>query len=515
MELGSPRRRETRALQTPGWSGRCPRASEVSRCRGRASSVSGVAETTWLDATAQADLVRRGEVRPKELVEAAIARIEAVNPRLDAVIRTRFDAARLEAEDDLPDGPFRGVPILLKDLGCMVEGEPTAFGLGPLRELAWPVTSYLAEQFRAAGFVPLGRTNVPELGTTVTTEPRSFPPARNPWDPGHSTGGSSGGSAAAVAAGLVAVAHASDGGGSIRIPASECGLVGLKPTRGRVSQGPLIGETWAGGVTDGAVTRTVRDAAGVLDVISERMPGEPYYAPPLPRPLVREVGADPGRLRIGVLDRPGMEGYLDDPECRAAVAGAARLLESLGHHVDESAPAAMSEQEFARHFNTIIAADAEATFRAFEMLLGRPIGEDEIEPRNAAYRRSGRELGAVAYLESRAWFGMWARRMADWWNDHDLLLTPTVGAPPPELGWFTAAGPEREGARIASFIPYTAQFNMTGQPAITLPLHWTPTGLPVGVQLAAAYGREDILIRVASQLEQAAPWSDRHPPVHG
>jgi amidase len=472
-----------------------------------------VAETTWLDATAQADLVRRGEVRPKELVEAAIARIEAVNPQLDAVIRTRFDAARLEAEGDLPDGPFRGVPILLKDLGCMVAGEPTAFGLGPLRELTWPVTSYLAEQFRAAGFVPLGRTNVPELGTTVTTEPRSFPPARNPWDPGHSTGGSSGGSAAAVAAGMVAVAHASDGGGSIRIPASECGLVGLKPTRGRVSQGPLVGETWAGGVTDGAVTRTVRDAAGVLDVISKRMPGEPYYAPPLPRLLVQEVGADPGRLRIGVIDRPGLEGYLDDPQCRAAVAGAARLLESLGHHIDESAPAAMSEQEFARRFNTIIAAETEETMRAFETLLGRPIGDDEIEPRNAAYRRAGRELSAVAYLESRAWFGMWARRMADWWNDHDLLLTPTVGAPPPELGWFTAAGPEQEGARIASFIPYTPQFNMTGQPAISLPLHWTPAGLPVGVQLAAPYGREDMLIRVASQLEQAAPWSERRPPA--
>jgi amidase len=196
------------------------------------SSVSGMTETTWLDATAQADLVRRGQVSPKELAEAAVARIEAVNPQLDAVIRTRFDAARLEADGDLPDGPFRGVPILYKDLGCTVTGEPTAFGLGPLREMAWPVTSYLAEQFRAAGFVPLGRTNVPELGTTVTTEPRSFPPARNPWNPGHSTGGSSGGSAAAVAAGLVPVAHANDGGGSIRIPASECGVVGLKPTRG-------------------------------------------------------------------------------------------------------------------------------------------------------------------------------------------------------------------------------------------------------------------------------------------
>jgi amidase len=470
---------------------------------------------TWLDATAQAELVRRGEASPKELTEAAIARIEAVNPQLDAVIRTRFDAARLDADGDLPDGPFRGVPILYKDLGCTVAGEPTAFGLGPLRELAWPVTSYLAEQFRAAGFVVLGRTNVPELGTTVTTEPMSFPPARNPWDLGRSAGGSSGGSAAAVAAGLVPVAHANDGGGSIRIPASECGLVGLKPTRGRVSQGPLIGEIWAGGTIDGAVTRTVRDAAGVLDVISNRMPGEPYYAPPLPRPLAAEVGADPGRLRVGVLDRPGMEGSLDDPQCRAAVAGAARLLESLGHHVEPSAPAAMFEEEFGRIFGTtIIAADTEAMLQAFEMLLGRPIGEDEIEPRNAGYRQVGRELGAVAYLQARAWLGMWARRMADWWNDHDLLVTPTLGAPSPELGWFTAAGPEQEGPRIASFIPYTAQFNMTGQPAISLPLHWTPDGLPVGVQLVAAYGREDILIRVASQLERAAPWSDRRPPVH-
>jgi amidase len=472
-------------------------------------------ETTWLDATAQADLVRRGEVSAKELAEAAIARIEAVNPRLDAVIRTRFEAARQEADGDLPDGPFRGVPILFKDLGCTVAGEPAAFGVGPMQDLAWPVTSYLAEQFRAAGFVALGRTNVPELGTTVTTEPRSFPPARNPWDTGRSTGGSSGGSSAAVAAGLVPVAHANDGGGSIRIPASECGLVGLKPTRGRVSQGPLVGEAWAGGVADGAVTRTVRDAAGVLDVISGRMPGEPYYAPPFPRPLAQEVGADPGRLRIGVLDRPGLDGYLDDRQCRAAVASAARLLESLGHHVAESAPAAMFEQEFVHHFTTLIAADSEATFQAFEMLLGRPIGENEIEPRNAAYRQAGRALGVVGYLQSRAWLSMWARRMADWWTGHDLLLTPTLGARPPELGWFTAAGPEQEGPRIVSFIPYTAQFNMTGQPAVSLPLHWTPEGLPVGVQLAAAYGREDILVRIASQLEQAAPWSDRHPPVHG
>jgi amidase len=313
---------------------------------------------------------------------------------------------------------------------------------------------------------------------------------------------------------MVPVAHANDGGGSIRIPASECGLVGLKPTRGRVSQGPLVGEGWAGATIDGVLTRSVRDSAAVLDVISGRMPGEPYYPPALPGPLSAEVGADPGRLRVGVLDRPGVEGYLDDPECRAAVAAAARLLESFGHHVEESAPAAMLEDDFKTHFNSIIAADSELLFQAFEMMLGRAIGDEEIEPRNAGYRRAGRALGSVPYLQSRAWMALWARRMAPWWEHHDLLLTPTVGAPPPELGWFTAAGPKAEGWRIASFIPYTAQFNMTGQPAVSLPLHWTQGGLPVGVQLVAGFGREDLLVRVASQLERAAPWADRRPPVH-
>jgi amidase len=476
--------------------------------------VTEVIDTTWLDATAQADLVRRGELTPADLVEAAIARIAAVNPKLDAVLRTRFDQARSEAAGSLPAGPFQGVPMLFKDLGCMVAGEATSFGLGPLRELAWPVTSYLAEQFRAAGFIPLGRTNVPELGTTVTTEARSFPPARNPWQTGHSTGGSSGGSAAAVASGMVAVAHANDGGGSIRIPASECGLVGLKPTRGRVSQGPLVAEGWAGATIDGAVTRTVRDAAGILDAISAPFPGDPYYAPPWPRPLTREVGADPGQLRIGLLDRPGGEGFLDHPECRAAVAGAGRLLESLGHGVEESAPAGMFDPDFIQHFTLVIAADTETTMRAFETALGRPISDDEIEPRNAAYRANGRGLGVVSYLQSRAWLGIWARQMAAWWTDYDLLVTPTVGAPPPELGWFTADGAEAEGRRVVSFIPYTAQFNMTGQPAVSLPLHWTPAGLPVGVQLVAAYGREDLLIQVAAQLEQAAPWAGRRPAVH-
>ncbi len=470
-------------------------------------------DTAWLDATGQADLVRSGEVSPAELVDEAIARIEELNPQLDAVIRTRFEQAREEVLGDLPDGRFRGVPFLLKDLGAVVAGEATAFGIGAMHSATMPVSSFLAEQFRASGFVVLGRTNVPEFGTAVTTEPKSFPPARNPWNREHSTGGSSGGSAAAVASGMVAAAHANDGGGSIRVPASECGLVGLKPTRARVSQGPLIGEAWAGGTIDGSLTRTVRDTAAILDTISAPMPGEPYYAPPLPRPLSEEVGRDPGQLRIGFLDRPGAGEYLDHPECCEAVAKACGLLESLGHAVEPGGPAAMFESELVPVFKVIVAADTEATFRAFELLLGRPIEDEEIEPRNVAYRQAGRELNAVEYLNARAWIGMWSRQMAEWWSAFDILVTPTLGAPPPPLGWFTNEGPDVEDQRIVSFIPYTAQFNMTGQPAISLPLHWSAEGLPVGVQFVSAYGREDLLVRLAAQLEEAAPWADRRPVV--
>ena len=437
-------------------------------------------------------MIRFGEVTPRELVDATIERIEKLNPKLNAVLRTRFDGARDDSESRISDGPFRGVPTLFKDLGGHIAGERTAYGVGPMASIRWRVTSYLAEQVRAAGFIHLGRTNVPELGTALTTEPRSFAPTRNPWDVNRSAGGSSGGAAAAVASGMIPVAHASDGGGSIRIPASFCGLVGLKPTRGRVSQGPLVGEGWAGSTTDGALARSVRDAAAFLDAISGRMPGEPYYAPALARPLREEVGADPGRLRIGVLDRPQGEGFLDDSQCREAVLNAARLLESLGHHVEESWPDSMFDLEFRRNFTTIIAGESETQLQNFEQMLGRPIRDDELEPRNLYYREWGRTLGATAYLQSKGWLATWTRSMAQWWTEYDLLLTPTVGAPPPELGWFTAGGAEQERQRIKSFAPYSSPFNATGQPAISLPLHTTPEGLPVGVQLAAPFGREDL-----------------------
>ena len=482
----------------------------------------GVTDTTWLDATAQADLVRSGQASPAELVEAAIDRIERVNPQLNAVLRDRFDDARGEAAGELPDGPFRGVPLLLKDMGCHLAGESTHYGTSFLREAAWcwPTESYLARHFRAAGFVPLGRTNVPEFGTTVTTEPDANGPARNPYDLGRSTGGSSGGSAAAVAAGLVPVAHASDGGGSIRIPASECGLVGLKPTRARVSQGPDVGESWAGATIDGVVTRSVRDTAAVLDAIGRPMPGDPYVAPPFARPLAHEVGAPVGRLRVGVLDVDPGERYLDDSQCRAAVERAGQLLEEVGCAVEPGTPDRMFDPRFGRSFTSTVAGDTALTISAFERVLGRPVRDDELEPRNAAYRAAGKRMNAEDYLGARHMLGRWTRRMAAFWaapedggRGFDLLVTPTVGAPPPELGWFTDGGPEQEGRRINSFIPYTAQFNVTGQPAISLPLHWTDDGLPVGVQLVAAYGREDVLVRVAAALEEAAPWADRRPAV--
>ncbi|SOE02263.1 amidase [Blastococcus haudaquaticus] len=479
-------------------------------------------DTTWLDATAQAELVRTGEASPAELVEAAIERIERVNPQLDAVVRDRFEQARVDATGGLPHGPFRGVPMLLKDIGCHVAGESTHYGTSFLRDAAWrwPSESYLARHFRAAGFVFLGRTNVPEFGTTVTTEATANGPARNPYDVSRSTGGSSGGSAAAVAAGLVPVAHANDGGGSIRIPASECGLVGLKPTRARVSQGPDVGESWAGATIDGVVSRSVRDTAAVLDAIGRPMPGDPYVAPPLVRPLAEEVGAPLGRLRVAVLDGDPGEAYLDHPQCRAAVDHAGRLLEELGCSVEMGTPDGMFDPRFGRFFTATIAGDTALTISALERALGRPVRDDELEPRNAAYRAAGKRMTAEDYLGARAVLGGWTRRVARFWapadldgQGFDLLVTPTVGAPPPELGWFTAGGPEQEGRRINSFIPYTAQFNVTGQPAISLPLHWTAEGLPVGVQLVAAYGREDVLVRVAGALEQAAPWADRRPAV--
>jgi amidase len=481
-------------------------------------------DLSGLDATASAELVRRGELSAAELVEAAISRIERVDPALNAVVRNRFAAAREEAAAGPPAGPFTGVPFLLKDLGALVAGQRTAFGTAVLQrvDVRWPVSSYVADAFHAAGLVDLGRTATPEFGTTITTEPTASGATRNPWDVGRSAGGSSGGAAAAVASGMVPAAHASDGGGSIRIPANCCGLVGLKPSRGRVSHGPIVGETWAGSTTDGALARTVRDAAALLDLLRRPHPGDPYIAPPVARPYADEVGVTPPRLRIGMLTGPGRRGAPEpDPECVFAVEAGARLLESLGHTVEASFPEAMLEEAFPDHFLTIVTADVALLVTRLEAVLARPIEDGELEPRNATYRRAGAGLSAVDYLAARAFVGRWSRRVASWWATpeqggagFDLLLLPVLAAVSPEIGWYTAAGPDQEDDRIGAVLQYTGQFNATGQPAISLPLYWTGGGLPVGVQLVAAYGREDLLIRVAAQLEEAQPWSARLPPVH-
>ena len=471
-----------------------------------------------LDAVAQAELVRRGEASPLELVDAAIARIEAVNPKLNAVITPLFDKARASARGKLPDGPFRGVPLLLKDLICMSEGDPLHSGMQLMKTLGFvaPADSFLAAKFRAAGFVFLGKTNTPEMGLAATTEPLAYGPTRNPWNPEHSAGGSSGGSAAAVASRMVAAAHASDGGGSIRIPASENGIVGLKPSRGRISLGPAIGEAWHGLATEGVNSRTVRDSAAILDVMQGAMPGDPYTAPPPARPYRDEVGRDAGTLRIGIMTtRPG-GGARIHAECVKAVEDAGKLLASLGHRVEASHPAAYDEPEIWTHFNDLILAHSARTVDEIGETLGREIRPEEMEPYTWRFVEEGRNVPATRYCAAADWVQAWTRRMASWWAaGHDLLVTPTLAEPPPKLGDLGGPGgdPKARWNRNLEVIPFTPAFNATGQPAISLPLHWSADGLPVGVHLVAAYGRENLLIRVAAQLEEAAPWAGRKPPL--
>jgi amidase len=311
-----------------------------------------------------------------------------------------------------------------------------------------------------------------------------------------------------VAAGIVAVGHANDGGGSIRVPASECGLVGLKPTRGRVSQAPDVGESWAGSSIDGVVVRSVRDAAAVLDTIAGYEPGDPYMAPPFARHLRDEVGVTPGRLRIGVFSGAELGGAVH-PECISGVERTAALLEGLGHHVEASVPEAMLDPGVVERFVTVLAACTANDLRLLEETLGRAVTEDDLEPDNLMYAHMGRSVSAVDYLACLEAQHQWCRRVLSWWHPadgshgFDLLVTPVLASPPPPLGYLS--GPEG-AARVAELLLFTAQFNVTGQPAISLPLHRTADGLPVGSQLVAAYGREDVLVRVAAQLETAAPW---------
>ncbi|MEU8246397.1 amidase family protein [Nonomuraea sp. NPDC048916] len=461
-----------------------------------------------LDAAGQARAVHDGRVSPRELVEAAIAKIEAHDGELNAVVHPRFERALAEADGIPADAPFRGVPILLKDLGWRQAGEPYSAGSRVLDGVPVEESGYGTVRLRAAGFVVLGRTNTPEFGSTITTEPAAFGPTRNPYDPGYSAGGSSGGSAAAVAAGMVAIATASDGGGSIRIPASLCGLVGLKPTRGRVSFGPTGGEGWSGLSCPGFVTRTVRDTAAALDLVSGYVNGDPYDAPRLPGPLAEEVGADPGRLRVGFVTSHPRGDVPDVPEVAEAVTRAAGLLEALGHDVSPGCPEALGEADFPRHFGAIVANNLAAEVENIGVRRGRPVRMEELEPRNAAMVGVARNHSAAEHIVAVQWIDGFRRRMAAWWESgYDLLLAPSLGVAPFELGWIPPDDLSVALGRTAHAVGYTSAVNATGQPAISLPLHSTRAGLPVGVQLVAAAGREDLLVRVAAQIEEARPFT--------
>ena len=465
-----------------------------------------------LDATAQAQLVASGELTAAELVDAAIERIQRVNPSLNAVIHERFDRARGEAPH-AANGPFRGVPFLVKDAVCHTAGDPFHCGMRALKDAQWiaPDDTWLAQRFRSAGFVFVGKTNTPELATSATTEPLAYGATHNPWDVTRSPGGSSGGSAAAVAAGLVPVAHGNDMGGSIRYPAGNCGIVGLKPTRARTTLGPHLGEYWGSLTHEFVLARSIRDVAAVLDAVAGMATGDPYTAPPPARPYVAEVDATPGRLRIGFRTRTP-EGEPSGADAVAGVEATARLLEELGHDVAPTDIPAL-DGSYGDGFVTILMAAIGRDAARWSARLGRDI-TNELEPFNQLGAHVAATLSAVDYIAAVESMQLAARRLSAWWDDHDVLVVPTSPELPPQLGEFAPTSTDPKfGERLGRLVTFTEPFDVTGQPAISLPLHWSASGLPVGVQLVAAYGREDVLIRLAAQLERAQPWADNRPGV--
>lgn len=488
------------------------------------------AEYRNYDATGLAELVRNKQVSPQELLQLAIQRMEEVNPRINAVINPLLEMAEQMAAAVSPEQPFAGVPFLIKDLNLYLKGIPTSEGNRAYRNKLAEQDSHMLRRLREAGLLFLGKTNTPEFGLTPFTEPEAFGPTRNPWNPGHSAGGSSGGSAAAVAAGIVPLATASDGGGSIRIPASNCGLFGLKPSRGRVSLGPQIGEGWGGAVNELCVSRSVRDTARVLDILQGYEPGDPYGAPTPIRPYVDEVGADPGKLRIGFSTQHTL-GHAIDPECIAAIQHTAKLLTDLGHHVEE-VPLPYRKEDLTELFLIMVSGETSAGLRHLGEYLGRPVKPSDVEANNYLIGLLGQSFSASDYAWAMRGWNELSHRLANYHTQYDLLLTPVASMPPFPIGSLQATPSEKRlvnfinrfnlkgllrssigplADKIYSYIPYTPLANMAGQPSMSVPLHWTPGNLPVGSMFTADFGREDVLLRLASQLESAQPWFNRVP----
>ena len=466
-----------------------------------------MSDLAFKSATELAALVRTKEVSPVDLVETYLNRIDRIDGRLNSYVTVAgdqaLDAAR-DAEQAVADGahlpPFHGVPISIKDLQ-ETAGIRTTLSTKALADYVPDEDENSVRRIRSAGFIILGKTNSSEFGSVPVAESQLNGIARNPWNTDRTPGGSSGGAAAALAAGLCPVSQGADGGGSIRIPSSCCGLFGLKPSRGRVSAGPRLGEHWHGFSGIGPIARSVEDAAGLLDVLSGYETGDPYWAPPPDRPFADEVGVDPGKLRIGFTTTNPNE--IDpDPEVVAAMQDAASLLESLGHHVEEADPGWI-DQELAPAFVQLIASGT----AVLDFL-----GPENMEPLNAYLLETAREMTSVVHMQALTKAHLFARKVIAFWNDYDILLTPTLALPPLPVGWiFEEEEPLMQLLRSGMFVPYTPAANVTGQPAVSVPLHWSESGLPIGVQLIGPPAGDGLLVRLGSQLEEARPWTERHP----
>jgi Asp-tRNA(Asn)/Glu-tRNA(Gln) amidotransferase A subunit family amidase len=464
------------------------------------------------DAVELASWVARGDVKPEALLDCALARRAEVDHALGSIVISMEEQARRAIAEGLPPGPLCGVPFLLKDLHAHAAGVRTTSGCRLFADYTPARDAELTARYRRAGLVLFGKTASPEFGLTTTTESTLFGVTRNPWSLEHSTGGSSGGAAAAVAAGIVPVAHASDGGGSIRIPASCCGLFGMKPTRARTPAGPTLGEGWSGMSHHHAVSRSVRDSAALLDATEGPDLGAPYWAPPPARPYLEEVGTSPGRLRIA-LQRSAWNGTEVHPECVAAAESAARLCEELGHEVEET-ELAIDAEALGSAARVIIFANLRATLDDRLTELGRALTEDDVEPTTWLILRATAGQTAAEYARAIRTIHALGRQVSTFLRDRDLVLSPTMGVPPLPLGAVSLSNPDVGSAmrQLLRTTGFTQLFNASGHPAMSVPLHWTADGLPVGVQFAGRFGDEATLFRLAAQLEEARPWRDRRPP---
>ena len=469
------------------------------------------AEYDKYDALGLAELIAKKQITPLELLHAVRQRLEAVNPKLNAFSQLFFDKAEAQIKQGLPKGPFHGVPFALKDLGQYLTGTITSAGSRVWKDSVATYDSTLVQRYKQAGLVIFGKTTSPELGLTMTTESAVYGQTRNPWNLERTSGGSSGGTSAAVAARILPAAHGSDGGGSIRIPASCCGLFGIKPTRGRVPMGPAQFEGWNGCSHHHALTISVRDSAALLDATAGMELGSPFFSPSPVRPFLQEVGAPPGKLRIALmLQTPS--GTPVDTECKQAALDAAKLCESLGHKVEEK-PLPLDGAAMRAAFLSVVQVSLARTLDDAALALGRPLTEKDVEPVTWVMMQAGRAITSLAYSRAIAACHQAGLAMAKFQQNYDVILSPTLAQPPVKLGVLSLSTTNIAAytKAVTEFSPYTALYNVTGQPSMSVPLSWTSNGLPVGVMFSARFGDEATLFRLAAQLEKAQPWARRRP----